>query len=308
VKAEALARIDQARNELRDSIEQAGNTLAAYIGELEDRLEGRPAPGGVPVGRLTGQASDPWERPAPRARAVRGTDLRNRFGGLPRAVLAPPESQALAEALPLCSESPKKFTRHLQPRPSLPARTTEGAPELGAAAQARLRHRPRTMPVLWRAEDHRRHHRCAGDRAHPDPSGPLRARPTTLAGTGAGPASRGLTSAQPIPFERTDAPPRCRLCLGLASAARSTLGPALAGRLTRAPDSGRPQTGRSSPRQARRRAAGPVAAPLCGFQAGQKRGFEFPSAAAGRNQIPHPTSLPNAKNSRRKNLSLPRGA
>jgi hypothetical protein len=29
-----------------------------------------------------------------------------------------------------------------------------GAPELGAAAQARLRHRPRTMPVLWRrAED-----------------------------------------------------------------------------------------------------------------------------------------------------------
>ena len=121
----------------------------------------------------------------------------------------------------------------------------------------------------------RRHHRCAGDRAHPDPSGPLRARPTTLAGTGAGPASRGLTSAQPIPFERTDAPPRCRLCLGLASAARGTLGPALAGRLTRAPDSGRPQTGRSSPRQARRRAAGPVAAPLCGFQAGQKRGLNF---------------------------------
>ena len=43
VKAEVLARIDQ-----------AGNTLAAYIGELEDRLEGRPAPGGGPVGRLTG--------------------------------------------------------------------------------------------------------------------------------------------------------------------------------------------------------------------------------------------------------------
>lgn len=39
VKAEVLARVDQ-----------AGNTLAAYIGELEDRLEGRPAPGG----RLTG--------------------------------------------------------------------------------------------------------------------------------------------------------------------------------------------------------------------------------------------------------------
>ena len=43
VKAEVLARIDQ-----------AGNSLAAYVGELEDRLEGRPAPGGAPVGRLTG--------------------------------------------------------------------------------------------------------------------------------------------------------------------------------------------------------------------------------------------------------------
>jgi hypothetical protein len=88
-----------------------------------------------------------------------------------------------------------------------------GAPELGAAAQARLRHRPRTMPELWRrAEDHRRPHRCAGERAHPDPSGPFRARPTTLAGTGAGPASRGLTAAQPIPFERTDAPSRGAGC------------------------------------------------------------------------------------------------
>ncbi len=57
--------------------------------------------------------------------------------------------------------------------------------------------------------------------------------------------------------------------------AQRHLRPALAGRLTRAPDSGRPQTGRSSPRQARRRAAGPVAAPLCGFQAGQKRGLNF---------------------------------
>lgn len=43
VKAEVLARVDQ-----------VGNTLAAYIGELEDRLEGRPAPSGAPVGRLTG--------------------------------------------------------------------------------------------------------------------------------------------------------------------------------------------------------------------------------------------------------------
>lgn len=39
-KADVLARVDQ-----------AGNTLAAYIGELEDRLEGRPAPGGAPAPR-----------------------------------------------------------------------------------------------------------------------------------------------------------------------------------------------------------------------------------------------------------------
>jgi len=43
VKAEVLARVDQ-----------VGNTLAAYIGELEDRLEGRTALSGAPVGRLTG--------------------------------------------------------------------------------------------------------------------------------------------------------------------------------------------------------------------------------------------------------------
>lgn len=157
------------------------------------------------------------------------------------------------------------------------------APELGAAARERLRHRPRTMPELRRlVEDHRRHHRCAGDRAHPDPSGPLRARPTTLVGKGAGPASRGLTSAQPIPVDRTDAPPRCRLCLGLASAAQGTPGPALAGRLTRSPDSDRPQRGdlhrgkhgAEPPDQSQRHSAA--------FKLDRK-GFEFPSAAAGRN-------------------------
>jgi len=41
----ALARMDQLEAELRAEIERAGNTLAAYIGELEDRLgRSRPDP------------------------------------------------------------------------------------------------------------------------------------------------------------------------------------------------------------------------------------------------------------------------
>ena len=39
-----IARIDQVRGELQTSIEQSGNTLAAYIGELEDRLDGGKMP------------------------------------------------------------------------------------------------------------------------------------------------------------------------------------------------------------------------------------------------------------------------
>lgn len=35
----AIARLDHAERELRTAVDQAGNTLAAYIGELEDRLE-----------------------------------------------------------------------------------------------------------------------------------------------------------------------------------------------------------------------------------------------------------------------------
>ncbi|MBP1726416.1 MAG: Signal transduction histidine kinase [Deltaproteobacteria bacterium] len=35
-----LARLDQLERELRSAVEQAGNTLAAYIGELEDRIAG----------------------------------------------------------------------------------------------------------------------------------------------------------------------------------------------------------------------------------------------------------------------------
>lgn len=38
-KAELIARIDLQERELQSRIEQSGNTLAAYIGELEDRLD-----------------------------------------------------------------------------------------------------------------------------------------------------------------------------------------------------------------------------------------------------------------------------
>ncbi len=38
-KAALLARIDQLDHEFRSFMENSGNTLAAYIGELEDRLE-----------------------------------------------------------------------------------------------------------------------------------------------------------------------------------------------------------------------------------------------------------------------------
>ncbi len=40
-KAEILARLERMESGLRESVEQSGNTLAAYIGELEDRLEGK---------------------------------------------------------------------------------------------------------------------------------------------------------------------------------------------------------------------------------------------------------------------------
>ena len=38
-RAVVLARLDQLDRDLRSTVEQSGNTLAAYIGELEDRLE-----------------------------------------------------------------------------------------------------------------------------------------------------------------------------------------------------------------------------------------------------------------------------
>ncbi|MDD3845039.1 MAG: hypothetical protein PHC90_01620 [Syntrophorhabdaceae bacterium] len=38
-RAAVLARLDQLDNDLRSAVEQTGNTLSAYIDELEDRLE-----------------------------------------------------------------------------------------------------------------------------------------------------------------------------------------------------------------------------------------------------------------------------
>jgi hypothetical protein len=43
-KSSILARVDQLEHDLRSFMEQSGNTLAAYIGELEDRLEKRGTP------------------------------------------------------------------------------------------------------------------------------------------------------------------------------------------------------------------------------------------------------------------------
>ena len=41
-KLSVLARLDDLERDLRAVVEQSGNTLAAYIGEIEDRLERAP--------------------------------------------------------------------------------------------------------------------------------------------------------------------------------------------------------------------------------------------------------------------------
>ncbi len=46
-KTAVLARVDQLENDLRTFMEQSGNTLAAYIGELDDRLEKISPPSAV---------------------------------------------------------------------------------------------------------------------------------------------------------------------------------------------------------------------------------------------------------------------
>lgn len=45
ISREVIARLDRAETELRSDIERSGNTLAAYFGELEDRLNRGERPG-----------------------------------------------------------------------------------------------------------------------------------------------------------------------------------------------------------------------------------------------------------------------
>jgi hypothetical protein len=45
LRTDVQTRLDQLAHDLRSTIEQSGNTLAAYIGEFEDRLERKSNPG-----------------------------------------------------------------------------------------------------------------------------------------------------------------------------------------------------------------------------------------------------------------------
>ena len=45
-----IARVDLAQQDLRTTIEESGNSLAAHVGELEDRLERTPSPHPLPPG------------------------------------------------------------------------------------------------------------------------------------------------------------------------------------------------------------------------------------------------------------------
>jgi uncharacterized integral membrane protein len=45
VSREVIVRLDQVENQLKSDIERTGNTLAAYLGELEDRLSRGDQPG-----------------------------------------------------------------------------------------------------------------------------------------------------------------------------------------------------------------------------------------------------------------------
>lgn len=51
-RAGILARLDEIEQRQRLALEQTGNTLSAYIGELEDRLEHRPSAPAGPRGHM----------------------------------------------------------------------------------------------------------------------------------------------------------------------------------------------------------------------------------------------------------------
>jgi hypothetical protein len=68
-----------------------------------------------------------------------------------------------------------------------------GAHELGAASQARVRHRSRALPALWRrVQAHRRRRSAGADRSDPHAPGLACARPAALPGAAAGPLPGGL--------------------------------------------------------------------------------------------------------------------
>jgi uncharacterized integral membrane protein len=62
-KGELIARLERLEAEMRTAVETSGNTLAAYIGELEDRLE-QPQRGEEPLheARLLGDETDQHEQ------------------------------------------------------------------------------------------------------------------------------------------------------------------------------------------------------------------------------------------------------
>ena len=112
-----------------------------------------------------------------------------------------------------------------RPRPSRPGRTHQ----LGAAAQARVRHRHAALPELRRrgAQDHRRHPGAAGDREDPDPPGAGSAAAAQGSGARGGARLRRLSRAGPVADTRTStwaAPPsRSRVALrDLAARCRKT--------------------------------------------------------------------------------------
>ena len=48
-RAQLMSRVEQMEQRTRSALQETGNSLSAYIGELEDRLEHRRSPNGGDV-------------------------------------------------------------------------------------------------------------------------------------------------------------------------------------------------------------------------------------------------------------------
>ena len=83
-----------------------------------------------------------------------------------------------------------------------------GEDELGAVAQARVRHRHRALRVWRSIEDHRRHRGPGRDCQNPLAPGPARACATTRPGAAAGARRGGLIRKVTKGSTRTDDPAR----------------------------------------------------------------------------------------------------